>query len=399
MGFAGMAALTHQMEDVFELLRQRSGGLPREAIDVLLECLDALAAAVDAIDETGEEDLDPEPLIERLQGPRARARRAEQEVDAGAGCRGPDRPRRAGRRPPGRRSQRALSEDVQMPVRARVHGAHRAGRARRDAGLQPTPDEVETFDGREIEAWMVSERDRRRAGGRRGSVSDVDHVEVSEAVSDAAVDDGEVSEEVSPPRRRRRARRRGADRPRAAQGRHNKGSTTVRVDAERLDQLMHFMGELVVHRTHVESLAAHADVPGPLAGDAEPDAHVARAAGDGHAGADDPRRGRLPALPAPRARPLGQARQAGRARARRQGHRARPHRRRRARRPARAPRPQRARPRPGGARRARRRRQAGDRHAADLRPATPAATSSSRSATTAAASTPPRSPRRRSSAA
>ena len=42
MGFAGMAALTHQMEDVFELLRQRSGGLGRDTVDVLLECLDAL---------------------------------------------------------------------------------------------------------------------------------------------------------------------------------------------------------------------------------------------------------------------------------------------------------------------------------------------------------------------
>ena len=36
MGFAGMAALTHEMEDVFELLRQRTGGLEREAVDVLL---------------------------------------------------------------------------------------------------------------------------------------------------------------------------------------------------------------------------------------------------------------------------------------------------------------------------------------------------------------------------
>src|SRR6185503_10892803 len=33
-------------------------------------------------------------------------------------------------------------------------------------------------------------------------------------------------------------------------------------DAERLDQLMHFMGELVLHRTQVEALAARADVPG-----------------------------------------------------------------------------------------------------------------------------------------
>src|SRR5258708_22318659 len=52
MGFAGMAALTHEMEDVFELLRQRKNGLQRAEIDVCLECLDMLEAAVDSI-ETG----------------------------------------------------------------------------------------------------------------------------------------------------------------------------------------------------------------------------------------------------------------------------------------------------------------------------------------------------------
>ena len=41
-----------------------------------------------------------------------------------------------------------------------------------------------------------------------------------------------------------------------------KTSATVRVDALRLDQLMHFMGELVVHRTRVESLAAGSSVEG-----------------------------------------------------------------------------------------------------------------------------------------
>jgi two-component system chemotaxis sensor kinase CheA len=38
-------------------------------------------------------------------------------------------------------------------------------------------------------------------------------------------------------------------------------SSTVRVDAERLDQLMHLMGALVVDRTAVESLAARTKVP------------------------------------------------------------------------------------------------------------------------------------------
>src|SRR5204863_433481 len=117
------------MEDVFELLKQRKGGLDRAAIDVLLECLDALEAAVDSIEADGTEHLDPTALNDRLQ---------------------------------------AL-------VRA------------------PEPE--------------------------------------AEAVDDA---------------------------PDAAA----KAAATVRVDAERLDQLMHSMGELVVHRTLVESLAAQADVPG-----------------------------------------------------------------------------------------------------------------------------------------
>ena len=37
---------------------------------------------------------------------------------------------------------------------------------------------------------------------------------------------------------------------------------TVRVDAERLDALMHSMGELVIHRTAVEALTGSLDVPG-----------------------------------------------------------------------------------------------------------------------------------------
>src|SRR5262249_46646756 len=67
MGFAQVAALTHEMENVLELLRQRRGGLPHEAIDVLLGCLDALEAAVDAIETAGAEQLDPAPLIVSLK--------------------------------------------------------------------------------------------------------------------------------------------------------------------------------------------------------------------------------------------------------------------------------------------------------------------------------------------
>src|SRR5690242_11762230 len=115
MGFGGMAALTHQMEDVFELLKQRSGGLQREAIDVLLECLDALEAAVDAIDATGAEEIKPEPLIARLKG-LVRADEdlhADDDAEAGAGA---DVPENLAELAQGRRVVQVsavLSEDAQ----------------------------------------------------------------------------------------------------------------------------------------------------------------------------------------------------------------------------------------------------------------------------------------------
>jgi two-component system chemotaxis sensor kinase CheA len=262
MGFAGMAALTHEMEDVFELLRQRKGGLPRAAIDVLLECLDALSAAVDSIDESGEEEIEPKPLIERLKG-LIRERDAEEpEVKETA-----EAPIDLAELADGRRVVQVsatLSDDVQIPsVRAYMVLSALAELGETLACV-PSPDDVETFTGTEIDAWMVSERADAELAAVVGAVSDVAHVEVFEAVSDAAVDEG-VSP-LEPPAEGSKAEIKGTDRKAAAKpksgGHNSKGAATVRVDAERLDQLMHFMGELVLHRTQVEALAADADVPG-----------------------------------------------------------------------------------------------------------------------------------------
>src|SRR4051812_50173590 len=69
MGFSGIAALTHTMEDVFELLRQRSGGLSPDAVDVVFECLDALSPPLASIEREGSEHIDPPPLVARLERP------------------------------------------------------------------------------------------------------------------------------------------------------------------------------------------------------------------------------------------------------------------------------------------------------------------------------------------
>ncbi|MBI2692186.1 MAG: chemotaxis protein CheA [Solirubrobacterales bacterium] len=68
MGYDHIAHLTHAMEDVFALLRERAGGLHREAIDVLFECMDMLSKMVDEVAEHGESRTDPTALESDLRG-------------------------------------------------------------------------------------------------------------------------------------------------------------------------------------------------------------------------------------------------------------------------------------------------------------------------------------------
>jgi two-component system chemotaxis sensor kinase CheA len=252
MGFAGMAALTHEMEDVFELLRQRKGGLERAAVDVLLECLDALSAAVESIDSTGAEEIEPTVLIERLQG-LVRERTPEQQAERIGVAEPPDN---LSELADGRRVVQIsaiLSEEADMPsVRAYMVLAAIAGLGETLA-CRPSPDEVDGFTGTEIDAWVVSEHTDAELAAAAGAVPDVADVLVFEAVADAALDEPEeiIDVPAAP------AAEAAAPKPHA-----KSGSSTVRVDAERLDQLMHYMGELVLHRTQVEALASQADVPG-----------------------------------------------------------------------------------------------------------------------------------------
>jgi two-component system chemotaxis sensor kinase CheA len=104
---------------------------------------------------------------------------------------------------------------------------------------------------------MVSERADSELAAAAASVPDVADAEVTEHVSDAALDEPEAVIEQIAADEGKPQEAAAAPKPHA-----KSGSSTVRVDAERLDQLMHYMGELVLHRTQVEALASQADVPG-----------------------------------------------------------------------------------------------------------------------------------------
>ena len=271
MGYERIVALTHAMEDVFELLRQRSGGLPRDAIDVLSACLDALETAVEAISVGRGELLEPGPLVERLHT-LARERTLSQELSRDGDMLLPDFMRLpvAGERL--LHVAADLAEECQMPaVRAfmlfealRVHGEL--------VGGVPAPDAVERFAGRRVEAWVATNSDESTLEESARAVGELAEVRVREAEVPVPVGTEPAAEplaaecpalgssdEVEPGRFGDNAPALAAPTDQTAAPR---ASVTVRVDAERLDELLHLMGELVQHRTTVEALAAEAAVPG-----------------------------------------------------------------------------------------------------------------------------------------
>ena len=258
MGFPHMAALTHELEDVFELLRQRTKGISREAIDVLLECLDALSAAIESIDTEGVEAIDEEPLVLRLRKlvrPRTTPSPVAPVDPAGSTVSFAEVLAAA----TGRRVLHIvahLAPDAPMPS-VRAFQVITATREHGDV-IRSVPDleAIDGFSGQRVEIWLASNRADDVVRNSVHDVPEVVAVTVAEPLVDGAIAAGTGVTDAD----------RAGDvdarlLPAGGNLNRRKPSATVRVDAERLDQLMHLIGDLVVARTAVESLVSHLASP------------------------------------------------------------------------------------------------------------------------------------------
>jgi two-component system chemotaxis sensor kinase CheA len=248
MGFAGMMRLTHEMEEVFELVRQRRGAVARETIDVVLKCLDALSVALDSIEQGGEEKLDPEPLIPRLRA----LVRARQPFDRPDSAVAEDRPAPAPEAPPPPAPLPRFRVDFAATAYMPSVLTYVLLSELRDRDLLvssvPSADELIDWDGRTVEVTCPEGCTLADVEAAALAVEGVAGVTLA-GDEPAALGEGRGVTDLRPD-----------SEPSPASG--IAPARTVRVDAARLDQLMHFMGELVVHRTQLAALVAQADVPG-----------------------------------------------------------------------------------------------------------------------------------------
>ncbi|MBV8218911.1 MAG: chemotaxis protein CheA, partial [Solirubrobacterales bacterium] len=143
----------------------------------------------------------------------------------------------------------------------------------------PPSDSVEQFQGHQVDAWIASDDVDEMIAANVRSVCEVFTVEIAEnakprpapapapapevppasetpvaSETPAAPDSAPVAVEPAKPAPI-------AAKPVEAPARTTQ-TRTVRVDAERLDALMHSMGELVIHRTAVEALTANLEIAG-----------------------------------------------------------------------------------------------------------------------------------------
>lgn len=198
-----------------------------------------------------------------------------------------------------------LDDAVSMPAVRAYMALAACGGYGEVVGSTPDADAVDSFGGREIEVWIAgpeaAQLTELEAAVRR--VSDVASASVQTVPDDAPVADADVaptaapaatnaaatdtapaadvaiadgSEPASPsngngngaspaaavrtPPAAAASTPDAARAPRRAAGSdHPRRAASVRVDADRLDALMHRMGELVVHRTRIEALAETVD--------------------------------------------------------------------------------------------------------------------------------------------
>jgi two-component system, chemotaxis family, sensor kinase CheA len=276
MGFQRMASLTHEMESVMEGMRSRADGLGRDALDALFACLDALERMVEEIEEDGSEATDPASLVTKLKA--LLAAPAEEAPAAADG--GPDADVLAANAAAGLpvlRVAMTLASGVDMPS---VRAFLAVRRAEEHGDVIHAEPAVEVIERGELEVetivlWLTTTDD---ADVVRATVLESEGIggcEVAEATADApaapaplAVDEPAPAVEATPapvaavaPAEPAPAAAASEVHAAAAHAKKKHGAGTVRVEAERLDLLMHMMGEMVVQRTRLESLAQAAGSP------------------------------------------------------------------------------------------------------------------------------------------
>ena len=281
MGFAKIAELTHEMEDVLDLVRKEQLKLNEDIMDTLFKCLDSLEQMVDSVGNGEAEDVvDVSDLVAKLssisKGTPAPAAAAPAAASASAPAAGGA----------GAGADLDLDEiDLDVMKKAKEAGMHMFHvkvtlmetcvlKAARSVMVMHALDEVgdviksippaedleqEKFE-RSFDVVVATGADAQAVQNAVDSVSEIEDVLVelldpdklgkSEAPAPAAAPAAAAPAATAAAP----AAKKEAAKPAAAPAKKQHQSQSVRVDIEKLDTLMNLMGELVINKVRLEQI-------------------------------------------------------------------------------------------------------------------------------------------------
>ena len=281
MGFAKIAELTHEMEDVLDLVRKSQLKLNEDIMDTLFKCLDSLEQMVDSVGNGEAEDVvDVSDLVAKLS---SISKGTPAPAADGAAAAAPAAASSGGDADAGTNLD---LDDIDLDV---MKKAKEAGmnlfhikvtlmetcvlKAARSVMVMHALDEVgdvlksippaedleqEKFE-RSFDVLIATSGDAEAMQNAVDTVSEIEDVAVT------AVDPDKVGKEAAPApaaapaaaapaAKAAPAPKKEAGKPAAAPAKKQHQSQSVRVDIEKLDTLMNLMGELVINKVRLEQI-------------------------------------------------------------------------------------------------------------------------------------------------
>ena len=294
MGFTTIAELTHEMENVLDLMRKEKLAASHELIDTIFRCVDTLEQLVENVAAGSNETIDIQPLLQTLssiakgEAPVATAPKETAKAPA------PAQKAVAQEAVPENGQEQylfALNEaEENVIIEARSQGVQayqievqlsetcllKSARAYMSMSALdelgdvlrsiPTVDELEkeNFD-RSFQVLLLSDVETVKVEQALMSISEVEKVTVlaidlvektskTPGAETVAAVPADIAPGVTPAAET--AKKAVEPAKAAAQGekKNNRGSQSVRVDIDKLDSLLNLVGELVINKTRLEQI-------------------------------------------------------------------------------------------------------------------------------------------------
>ena len=282
MGFAKIAELTHEMEDVLDLVRKEQLKLNEDIMDTLFKCLDSLEQMVDSVGNGEAEDVvDVSDLVAKLSSISKGTPPPAAAPAAGGAAAAPA----AGDASGGAGSDLGI-DDIDLDVMKKAKDAGMnvfhvkvtlmescVLKAARSVMVMHALDEIgdviksvppaedleqEKFE-RSFDIVVATASDAEAVTNAVDTVSEIEDIGVEELDPDALAKPAEPAPAAATPAAAAAAPKKAAapattEGAKAAAPKKQHQSQSVRVDIEKLDTLMNLMGELVINKVRLEQI-------------------------------------------------------------------------------------------------------------------------------------------------